>query len=52
MQPAFEAQIEYSQIAKIERGFINTAISTAYTLALAFIKPEELFKFDYSPKDK
>lgn len=53
MQLAFEAEIEYSQIAKIERGLINTTISTAYTLATALnLKPEELFKFDYSPKDK
>ena len=32
---AKEADIEYSQLSKIERGVINTTISTVYTLAQA-----------------
>lgn len=48
MELAFEADIEYSQIAKIERGISNTTISTAYRLATALkIKPAELFNFDF-----
>ncbi|MDP1811742.1 MAG: helix-turn-helix transcriptional regulator [Sediminibacterium sp.] len=48
MELAFEADIEYSQIAKIERGVSNTTISTAYRLANALeIKPFELFRFEY-----
>lgn len=53
MELAFEADIEYSQIAKIERGISNTTISTVYILALALeIKPIELFRFDYLEKKK
>ncbi len=35
MELAFEADIEYSQIAKIERGMSNTTISTVRLLAKA-----------------
>jgi len=53
MELAFEADIEYSQIAKIERGISNTTISTVYILALALeIKPIDLFRFDLSDKKK
>jgi transcriptional regulator with XRE-family HTH domain len=46
MELAFEADIEYSQIAKIERGVINTTISTAHALAIALnIHPKLLFDF-------
>ena len=46
MNLAFEADIEYSQIAKIERGLSNTTISTVYILAKALeVKPLELFRF-------
>lgn len=48
MELAFEADIEYSQIAKIERGVSNTTISTVQLLASALdIKPIELFRFNY-----
>ena len=48
MELAFEADIEYSQIAKIERGISNTTISTVQLLASALeIKPIELFRFNY-----
>ena len=51
MQLAFEADVEYSQIAKIEKGQINTTVSTIYTLAVALgVKPSELLQFNYSPK--
>lgn len=47
MELAFEADIEYSQIAKIERGLSNPTISTTYILAKALdLKPVELFRFD------
>lgn len=46
MELAFEADIEYSQIAKIERGISNPTISTVYGLAKALnIQVIELFKF-------
>ena len=47
MELAFEAEIEYSQIAKIERGVSNTTISTAFVLAKALdVKTIELFRFE------
>jgi transcriptional regulator with XRE-family HTH domain len=51
MQLAFEADIEYSQIAKIERGLSNATISTILLLATALnVKPAELFEFNFPPK--
>ena len=51
MQLAFEADIEYSQIAKIERGLSNATISTVQLLAIALgVKPAELFDFPFPPK--
>jgi len=48
MELAFEADIEYSQIAKIERGVSNTTISTVHLLAKALeVKPIELFRFNF-----
>jgi len=45
---ALEADIEYSQIAKIELGKINTTISTVWLLAKALnISPEILFRFHF-----
>ena len=53
MELAFEADIEYSQVAKIEKGTINTTVSTAYNLAIALkITPHELFLFTHPPKGK
>ena len=47
MELAFEADIEYSQIAKIERGVSNKTISTVHVIAKALeIKPIELFRFE------
>ena len=41
------ADVNYTQIAKIETGKINTTISTAYALAKALdITLEQLFKFE------
>lgn len=46
---AKEADIEYSQLSKIERGVINTTISTVYALALALDIPvKEFFDFKIS----
>lgn len=46
MELAYEADIEYSQIAKIERGISNTTISTVKILAKALeVHPKELFEF-------
>ena len=40
------ADVNYTQISKIETGKINTTISTAYALAKALdINIDELFKF-------
>ena len=51
MQLAYEADVEYSQIAKIERGLLNTTISTIQILAQALgVKPAELFQFNFPPK--
>ncbi len=51
MQLAYEADLEYSQIAKIERGLSNTTISTVLVLANALqVKPAELFQFTLPPK--
>jgi len=48
-QFAIEADIEYSQLSKIERGVINTTISTVLVLAKALdIEVSELFKFKFS----
>ncbi|MBS1917881.1 MAG: helix-turn-helix transcriptional regulator [Bacteroidetes bacterium] len=45
---ASEAEIEYSQLSKIERGVINTTISTVYTLAAALdIPTSDLFDFKF-----
>ncbi|CAN5665140.1 hypothetical protein BH10BAC2_BH10BAC2_02170 [soil metagenome] len=49
---AIEADIEYSQIAKIETGKINTTVSTVYLISLALnIDPADLFRFEFPPKD-
>jgi len=41
------ADVNYTQISKIETGKINTTISTAYALAKALdITLDELFKFE------
>lgn len=51
MQLAYEADVEYSQIAKIERGLINTTISTVQALAEALnVSSADLFQFNYSSK--
>lgn len=53
MQLAFDADIEYSQIAKIERGVSNTTISTVQLLATALgISTADLFRFEFPPKAK
>jgi transcriptional regulator with XRE-family HTH domain len=43
---AAEADMEYSQLSKIERGVINTTISTVHALASALGIPDrDLFDF-------
>jgi len=49
MDLAFEADIEYSQIARIERGIANPTISTLYVLAKSLdVKPQDLLKFEFN----
>ena len=44
---AYDAEIEYSQVCRIERGIINTSISQVFAIAKALnIEPWVLFKFD------
>lgn len=48
---AMQADMEYSQLSKIERGVINTTISTVHALAQALDVPEkDLFDFKIKPK--
>lgn len=43
---SYKAEIEYSQISRIERGVINTSVSQVFTIAKALnVKPHELFMF-------
>ena len=45
-QFALQADMEYSQLSKIERGVINTTISTAHALATTLKVPvKSLFDF-------
>ena len=46
-QLAAEADMEYSQLSKIERGVINTTISTAHALSVALDIPEKIL-FDFT----
>jgi len=47
---AFEIELEISQISRIERGILNSTISTAYEIASALdIDLKDLF--DFSKKD-
>ena len=48
-QLALKANIEYRQVADIERAIINTTISTIHAIAKALeIHEKELFDFDVS----
>ncbi|MEJ7820936.1 MAG: helix-turn-helix transcriptional regulator [Chitinophagaceae bacterium] len=50
---ALQADMEYSQLSKIERGVINTTISTVYMLSLALDIPvKEFFDFKLPAKSK
>jgi transcriptional regulator with XRE-family HTH domain len=45
--------VEYSQIARIERGVINTTITTAHAIAKALDVPmNKLFDFEVSERKK
>jgi len=47
------ANIEYSQIARIERGVINTTVTTAHAIAKALeISFYKLFEFELPEKKK
>jgi transcriptional regulator with XRE-family HTH domain len=50
-QLALQADMEYSQLSKIERGVINTTISTVHALADALDIPERDF-FDFKVPGK
>lgn len=44
---AADAEIEYSQISRIERGIINTSVSHLLSIAKALkVHPSELFTWD------
>lgn len=50
---ALQADIEYSQLSKIERGVTNLTISTTLVLAEALeIHHHELFEFKFTSKRK
>lgn len=50
---ALIADIEYSQLSKIERGVTNPTIATAYALSEALgISHTELFGFKFPEKSK
>ena len=50
-QFALHADIEYSQLSKIERGVTNPTISTVLALAVALeVPPQELFNFSFPNK--
>jgi transcriptional regulator with XRE-family HTH domain len=50
---ALVADIEYSQLSKIERGVTNPTISTVYSLAEALgINFQQLFSFEMPAKGK
>ena len=50
---SFRADIPFSQIGRIERGEINTTISTVYVLASALEIPEStLFEFEFTSKNE
>jgi transcriptional regulator with XRE-family HTH domain len=47
-QLAFSADLEISQISRIERGIINTSISQILQIAMALgIHPKELFDMEF-----
>lgn len=48
---ALEAEMEYSQLSKIERGVINTTVSSLYALATAMNIPVKEF-FDFKVPKK
>ncbi len=46
---ANEADLEISQISRIERGIINTSISQVFQIATALgVHPKELFDFEWN----
>jgi len=50
---ALQADMEYSQLSKIERGVINTTISTVFALSEALDIPmKEFFDFKLPAKSK
>jgi transcriptional regulator with XRE-family HTH domain len=52
-QFALQADMEYSQLSKIERGVTNPTISTVYALAESLeVSHQELFDFKFPSKGK
>jgi len=44
---SYKAEIEYSQISRIERGIINTSVSQIFAIAKALnTEPHKLFLFN------
>lgn len=51
---AYRANITISQVGRIERGVINTSVSTVFAIAKVLnIHPKEFFDFDFfnNPKE-
>lgn len=47
---AYTADLELSQISRIERGIINTSISQVFQIAAALgVQPRDLFEFEITP---
>jgi transcriptional regulator with XRE-family HTH domain len=50
---AIQADIEYSQLSRIERGLTNPTISTVYAIADALdLDTKDLFDFKYPQRSK
>ena len=50
-QLAWKAEMELSQISRIERGIISTGLSQLFMLSEALdLKPKDLFDFELEPE--
>lgn len=50
---AWEAELEMSQVSRIERGIINTGVGQIFKIAKALeIHPKEMFDFEMQEEEK
>jgi transcriptional regulator with XRE-family HTH domain len=50
-QLEFESEVSKNQLGNIERGEVNTTISTIFMIARALdVHPQKLFDFDFNPR--